>query len=58
MNLIQMTIISTTVCRNPLEEMKWPSQTTEESKAQYLGEISKTTEYSLFISKANYSVSQ
>ena len=39
------------VCKNPLEEMKWPSQTTEESKAQYLGEISKTTEYSLFISK-------
>ena len=23
--LTQMTIISTTVCKNPLEEMEWPS---------------------------------
>ena len=30
----------------------------EESKMQYLGAISKTTEGSLFISKANHSISQ
>ena len=36
-----MTIISTTVGRNPLEEMKWPSQSTKESKRQYLDVISK-----------------
>ena len=28
MNLTQITIISTTVGRNPLEEMEWPSQST------------------------------
>ena len=39
-NLIQMTIISTTVGRNPLEEM----ESTKESEMQYLDAISKTTE--------------
>ena len=43
-NLIQMTIISTTVGRNPLEEMEWPSGSTKESELQYLDAISKTTE--------------
>ena len=42
-NLIQMTIISTTVVKNPLE--KWSSpHSQQESKIQYLGAISKTTE--------------
>ena len=43
-NLTQMTIISTTVDRNPLEEIEWPSWSTKESKMQYLHAISKTTE--------------
>ena len=43
-NLTQMTIISTTAGRNPLEEMEWPSWSTKESEMQYLDAISKTTE--------------
>ena len=48
-----MTIISTTVGKNPLEEMELPSWSTKESKMQYLDAISKMTEWSLFVSKAN-----
>ena len=33
MNLIQMTIISTTVGKNPLEEMEWPLQSTRVQNA-------------------------
>ena len=36
--------ISTTVGRNPLEEMEWPSWSTEESEMQYFDAISTTTE--------------
>ena len=36
--------ISTTVGRNPSEEMEWPSWSTKESEMQYLHAISKTTE--------------
>ena len=43
-NFTQMTIISTTVGRNPLEEMEQPSWSTKESEMQYLDAISKTTE--------------
>ena len=43
-DLIHMTIVSTTVGKNPLEEMDQPSQATKESKMQYLDAISKTTE--------------
>ena len=39
-----MTIISTTVGKNPLEEMEQPSWSTKGSEMQYLGAISKTTE--------------
>ena len=35
-----MTIISTTVGRNPSEEMEWPSWSTKESEMQYLDAIS------------------
>ena len=42
--LIQITIISTTVGKNPLEEMEYSSQSTEESKMHNLGAISKMTE--------------
>ena len=35
------TIISTTVGRNPSEEMEWPSWSTKESEMQYLNAISK-----------------
>ena len=40
MNLTQMTIISTTVGRNPSEEMEWPSWSTKESEMQCLDAIS------------------
>ena len=43
-NLTQMTIIFTTVGKNPLEEMEQPSWSTKESEIQYLGAISKITE--------------
>ena len=43
-NLTKMTIISTTVGRNPTDEMEWPSWSTKESEMQYLDAISKTTE--------------
>ena len=43
-NITQMTIISTTVGRNPLEEMEEPSWSTKESEMQYLDAISKMTE--------------
>ena len=36
--------ISTTVGKNPLEEMKQPSESTNESEMKDLGTISKTTE--------------
>ena len=41
--LIQMTIMSTTVGKNPLEEWSSP-HSQQESKMQYLGAISKMTE--------------
>jgi len=50
-----MTTISTTAGRNPSEEMEYPLWSTKELKMQYLGAVSKTTEWSLFISKANHS---
>ena len=40
----QMTIISTTVGKNPLEEMELPSWSTKESKMQYLDAVSKMTD--------------
>ena len=42
-----MTIIFTTVGKNPLEEMEYLSQSTKQSKMQYLGAVSKTTEWSV-----------
>ena len=39
-----MTIIATHMAQNPLQEMKQPSESTKESKMQYLGAISKITE--------------
>ena len=44
LNLTQTTVISTTVGKNPLEEMEQPSQYTKESEVKYLDAISKTTE--------------
>ena len=44
LNLTQMTIISTTVGKNPLEEIQLPSESTKESEMQYLDAMSKTTE--------------
>ena len=42
-----MTTISTTVGKNHLEEMEWPSETTKEIEMQYLGATSKTTKWSI-----------
>ena len=44
MNLIHLTIISTTVCKNPLEEGSG-HHSQKESEMQYLDAISKTTEW-------------
>ena len=52
-----VTIISTTVGKNPVEEMEKPSESTKESEMQYLGVISKMTMISV-ISKVNHSISQ
>ena len=49
--------LSTTVGKNPLEEMEQPSQSTKESKMQYFGAISKMIEWSRFVSTANHSKS-
>ena len=46
MNLIQKTIISTTVGKNPLEEIEC-HHSQQESKMQYLDAVSKTTEWSV-----------
>ena len=43
-NLTQITSVSTTVGRNPLEEMEQPSWSTKESEMQYLDAILKMTE--------------
>ena len=51
-----MTIIPTTVGKNPLEERSSPHSQQKESEMQYLGAISKMREWSLFVSKANHSV--
>ena len=40
----QMTIISTTVGKNPFEEMEQPSQYTKQSGMQYLDSVRKMTE--------------
>ena len=44
MNLNQMTIISTTVGKNPLEEMDRHYSQQKSKKMQYLDTISKMTE--------------
>ena len=49
--------ISTNVGKNPLEDMEKPSQSIKESEMQYLGAISKMTEWFLFVSKGNHSIS-
>ena len=43
-NLIQMTIISTIVDKNSLEEMEQPSLSTKEAEMNYLGAVSKMLE--------------
>ena len=44
-----VTELNWTVGKNPLEGMEQPSESTKESKTQYLGAISKVTEWALFI---------
>ena len=53
-----MIIIFTTVGKNHLEEMEYLSYSTKESETQYLDAVTKTTELSLFVSKASHSISQ
>ena len=55
-NLIQMTIISTTVGNNPLEEKEY-HHSQKKSLKLYFDVILKMTEWSLFISKTNHSIS-
>ena len=43
MNLTEMTIVSTTAGKTPLEEMEQASWLTKESEMQYLDAVSKTT---------------
>ena len=43
-NLTQMTILSTTMGKNPLEEMEQPRESTKKSEMQYLSAVSKMTE--------------
>ena len=50
-----MTIVFSTVGKNPLEEMEQHSQSKKEPKMQYLSAISKTMEQSQFSFKANHS---
>ena len=63
-------IISTTVGKNPLEELEQPSESTkkvwnagrspqsQQKKSEMQGATSKMTEWSLFVSKANISILQ
>ena len=43
-NLIQMTLILTTMCKNTLEEMEESSESKKEPEMQHLGAVSKMTE--------------
>jgi len=43
-DLIQTTLIYTTMGKNHLEEMEWPSLSTKVSEMQYLDASSETTE--------------
>ena len=54
-----MPIVSTTVGKKSLEEMELSSlKKKKKAKIQYLGAISKMTEWSQLVSKANHSTSQ
>ena len=56
-NLIQMTIISTTEGKNPLEEMVQPSWSTKESEMAVHRCILKKDRMISFIFMANHSIS-
>ena len=56
MNLTQKAIISTSVGRNPLEEMEWPSWSTEEFEMQYPDAVSKMTEWFLFVQDKPFNI--
>ena len=59
MNLTQMTIIYIYYCgQESLRRNGLSHHSQQESKIQYLDAISKTIECSLFVSKANHSISQ
>ena len=51
-----MIIVPITVGKNPLKEMEEPSEKTKESEMQSLDAISKTTEWSLFVSKVKFNI--
>ena len=44
--------------KNPLEEMDWSSYSPKEYEMQYIGAVSKMTEWSWFVYKADHSTSQ
>ena len=49
-------MVTTTVGRNPSEEMEYPTWSTKGSEMQYLDAISKTTEWSLFVQGKPFSI--
>ena len=51
-----MTIICTTVGKNPLEEMEWPSESTKESKMQYLDATLKITEWPVCFQEKQFNI--
>ena len=51
-----MTTIATTVGKHPLEAMELPSHSTRESKMQYLGVISKMTEWSVCFQDKSFNI--
>ena len=56
---MQMTIISTIVGKNPIEEMEYSPYSQQKGlKSSTWVQSKKTTEWSLFFSKADHSLSQ
>ena len=51
-----MTILTTTVGKNPLGETEYPSQATKEPKMQYLSAISKMTEWSVCFQDKSFNI--
>ena len=51
-----MAIISSTVGKNPLEEMEYPTYSTKESEILYLDAVSKMTEWSVCFQGKSFNI--